>query len=46
VIVQIGRPISVDELGTTDARAIHRAVLAEMKGLIESGPEGEGRSVL
>jgi len=46
VIVQIGRPISVDELGTTDARAIHRAVLAEMKRLIEAGPEGEGKSAL
>jgi hypothetical protein len=46
VIVQIGRPISVDELGTTDAHAIHQAVLSEMKRLIEADPEGEVRSVL
>jgi hypothetical protein len=46
VVVQIGRPITVDELGTTDARLIHQAVLAEMKRLIEAGPEGQATSAL
>ncbi len=46
VTVHIGRPISVDELGTTDPRLIHQTVLAEMKRLIEAEPEGEGRSAL
>lgn len=44
--VQIGRPIYVKELGTTDTQVIHQAVLAEMKSLIENPPIGEGVSVL
>ncbi len=46
VTVQIGKPITVKELGTTDTKAIHEAVLAEMKSLIENPPVGEGLSVL
>ena len=46
VTVQIGKPITVKELGTTDSKVIHEAVLAEMKGLIENPPVGEGSSVL
>jgi len=46
VNVQIGRPITVKALGTTDTQVIHQAVLAEMKRLIENPPEGEGISVL
>ena len=46
VTVQIGKPITVKELGTTDTQIIHQAVLAEMKSLIENPPVGEGISVL
>ena len=46
VIVQIGKPITVKELGTTETQVIHQAVLAEMKRLIENPPEGKGKSAL
>jgi hypothetical protein len=44
--VQIGRPIYARELGTTRTQAIHKAVLAEMKSLIENVPEGPGESAI
>lgn len=34
VTVQIGRPITVKELGTSDTQSIHQAVLKEMENLI------------
>jgi 1-acyl-sn-glycerol-3-phosphate acyltransferase len=46
VTVQIGKPITAAELGRKDTQAIHQAVLAEMKRLIEHPPKGEGVSVL
>lgn len=46
VTVQIGKPFSVKELGTTDTQVIHQAVLNEMKRLIETPPDGDGMSVL
>ena len=46
VIVQIGEPITVKELGTTETQVIQQAVLAEMKRLIENPPESEGKSAL
>ena len=46
VTVQIGKPITVKALGTTDSNAVHQAVLSEMKYLIENPPIGEGISVL
>ncbi len=46
VTVQIGNPITVAELGSKDTGVIHRAVLAEMRHLIENPLEGEGVSVL
>jgi hypothetical protein len=46
VTVQIGKPIMAAELGCKDTQAIHQAVLAEMKRLIEHPPEGAGVSVL
>jgi len=46
VTVQIGKPITVMELGSKDTGVIHKAVLAEMKRLIENPPEGEGLSIL
>lgn len=39
VTVQIGRPIYIKDLGTNDTNVIHRAVLAEMKTLIENPPD-------
>lgn len=38
VTVQIGKPIYAKDLGTTETEVIHRAVLAEMKCLIENPP--------
>lgn len=46
VTVQIGKPITVKDLGTTSTQAIHQAVLAEMKRLMENPPDGEGASAL
>ncbi|MBI1793801.1 MAG: hypothetical protein HYR70_06380 [Chloroflexi bacterium] len=46
VTVQIGKPITVKDLGTTSTQAIHQAVLAEMKRLMENPPDGEGVSAL
>ena len=46
VRVQIGNPIYARDLGTTDPKVIHQAVLAEMKQLIEHPPMGEGEHVL
>jgi hypothetical protein len=46
VTVQIGKPITVAELGSKDKKVIHQAVLAEMRRLIEKPPEGSGESAL
>ena len=46
VTVQIGKPITIAELGSKNTSVIHQAVLAEMKRLIENPPVGEGISVL
>jgi hypothetical protein len=46
VTVQVGRPVTVAELGSRETQVIHRAVLAEMKLLIENPPEGPGESAL
>jgi len=46
VRVQIGKPIHAKELGTTETKVIHRAVLAEMKRLIENPPEDDGVTAL
>jgi hypothetical protein len=46
VRVQIGHPIYTKDLGTTQTKAIHQAVLAEMKQLIEKPPVGEGERLL
>lgn len=42
VRVQIGKPIYVKDLGSTETQVIHQAVLAEMKKLIENEPTGDG----
>ena len=44
--VQIGKPITAMGLGSTNAKVIHKAVLREMKSLIETPPCGKGLSVL
>ncbi|HLO33871.1 MAG TPA: hypothetical protein VK249_32280 [Anaerolineales bacterium] len=46
VRIQIGKPIYTKELGTTQTRVVHQAVLAEMKQLIEHPPVGEGERLL
>ncbi|HUG34557.1 MAG TPA: 1-acyl-sn-glycerol-3-phosphate acyltransferase [Anaerolineales bacterium] len=46
VRVQIGNPIYSKQLGTTETKIIHQAVLAEMKRLIENPPVDEGVSAL
>jgi hypothetical protein len=46
VRVQIGKPIYARNLGTTETRVIHEAVLAEMTDLMEHPPLGEGESLL
>ncbi len=46
VTVQVGRPVTVAGLGSKDTHVIHQAVLAEMKRLIETPPEGAGESAL
>jgi hypothetical protein len=46
VRLQIGNPIYARDLGTTETKIIHQAVLAEMKQLIENPPVGEGQRLL
>jgi hypothetical protein len=46
VRVQIGHPIYAKDLGSVKTEVIHRAVLAEMKYLLENPPKGEGVSAL
>ena len=44
--VQIGNPVYARDVGTTETKVIHQAVLAEMKQLIETPPVGEGERLL
>jgi hypothetical protein len=46
VRVQIGKPIYTKDLGTTQTKVIHQAVLAEMKQLIENPLTEEGERLL
>ncbi len=46
VHVLIGKPITVKDLGSTEPRVIHQALLAEMKELIKNPPEGKGQNIL
>ena len=46
VRVQIGNPIYAQDLGTTETKVIHQAVLAQMRQLIEHPPAGEGERLL
>lgn len=46
VHVQFSKPITLDEIGSTDTQAIHEVVIARMRGLINNKPEGDGVSAL
>lgn len=46
VTVQIGKPITVADLGSKDTGVIHQAVLTEMRRLIENPPMGESISLI
>jgi len=46
VHVQFGKPITVDEVGSTDARAIHQVVIERMQRLISNPPKDAGVSAL
>lgn len=46
VRIQIGNPIYAKDLGTTETKVIHQAVLTQMKQLIENPPVGEGERLL
>lgn len=45
VTVQVGEPVGLAEIGSTELSAIHEAVLARMGTLIENPPQGEGISI-
>lgn len=46
VCVQIGEPIYTKDLGSSETRVIHQAVLSEMKHLIENRPKDGDESAL
>jgi hypothetical protein len=46
VRVQIGNPIYAKDIGTTETKVVHQAVLSEMEALIENPPIGEGERLL
>lgn len=46
VRIQVGAPIRASELGSTDAKVIHQAVLREMRSMIENPPLVPGERVL
>ena len=46
VHVQFAKPITLDELGSTDSQAIHKVVIERMRELIENKPIDEGISAL
>ena len=46
VHVQVAKPITLDEVGSTETSAIHHVVLQRMRGLIETPPKDHGKSAL
>lgn len=46
VHVQFAKPITLDEVGSTDTRAIHEVILDRMRGLILNKPTDKGVSTL
>lgn len=46
VHVQFAKPITLDEVGSTDTRAIHEVIINRMRGLIQNKPTDNGISAL
>jgi len=46
VHVQFAKPITLEEVGSTNSQAIHEIIIQRMRGLIEHKPIGEGISAL
>lgn len=44
--IRFAKPITLDEVGSTDSQAIHQVVIERMRELIQSPSEGEGVSIL
>ncbi|MCK6584242.1 MAG: 1-acyl-sn-glycerol-3-phosphate acyltransferase [Anaerolineales bacterium] len=44
--VRFAKPITLEEVGSTEAQAIHAAVLQRMRGLIENKPKDDGVSAV
>lgn len=45
VTIKVGEPVGLTEIGSTDLSAIHKAVLAGMRTLINNPPQGDGISM-
>ncbi|MCK6540043.1 MAG: 1-acyl-sn-glycerol-3-phosphate acyltransferase [Anaerolineales bacterium] len=46
VHVRFARPVTLDEVGSTDALAIHQVVIQRLRGLIKTQPPDQGVSVV
>ncbi|HMS00786.1 MAG TPA: 1-acyl-sn-glycerol-3-phosphate acyltransferase [Anaerolineales bacterium] len=46
VHVRFAKPITLDEIGSTETDAIHRIVIERMRGLIQNSPTDHGTSIL
>jgi len=46
VHVQFARPITLEEVGSTETIAIHKVIIERMRGLLASKPQDEGVSAL
>ena len=46
VHVRFAKPITLDEVGSTESQAIHQVVIERMRGLIQNPEKGEGLSAL
>lgn len=44
--VRFAKPITLEEVGSTDAQAIHQVVIQRMRGLIENKPKDDGVSAI
>ena len=46
VHVQVAKPITLEEVGSTDTHAIHEIIINRMRGLLSNKPKDEGISAL
>lgn len=46
VHVRFGKPVSVDEVGSTDPACVHAVLMERMRCLIENQNDGDGESIL